>query len=81
MLSPVDFFTFVYYRINKITHNTLNNKAEVELIKAKDYIAFAPSSYSVSIVNDKWVNPIKFGGSGAQKMYSDSNNILYICKQ
>jgi hypothetical protein len=52
----------VYYRINKITHNPLNNKAEVELIKAKDYVAFAPSSYSVSIVNDKWVNNIKFGG-------------------
>jgi hypothetical protein len=52
----------VYYRINKITHNPLNNKAEVELIKAKDYTSFTPSTYSSEIINEKWINTIKFGG-------------------
>lgn len=56
----------VYYRINKITHNPLNNKAEVELIKAKDYTSFTPSSYSVDIIDDKWVKPNKFGGDFIQ---------------
>ena len=53
----------VYYRINKITHNPLNNIAEVELIKAKDYISFKPSIYSSSITYDKWTNSPKFGGN------------------
>lgn len=54
ILSDVDMINFdirksiqfedVYYRINKLTHNPLNNKAIVELIKSKDYSTFSPST-------------------------------------
>lgn len=52
----------VYYRINKITHNPLNNIAEVELIRQKDYIPFTPSIVSSLTVADKFTKPLKFGG-------------------
>jgi len=53
ILSDVDMINFdirrviqfenVYYRVNKLTHNPLNRKAVVELIKMKDYVPFTPS--------------------------------------
>ena len=54
ILSDVDMINFdirqviqfenVYYRVNKLTHNPLNRKAIVELIKMKDYSPFTPST-------------------------------------
>lgn len=54
ILSDIDMINFdirkviqfenVYYRVNKLTHNPLNRKAIVELIKMKDYSPFTPST-------------------------------------
>ena len=54
ILSDIDMINFdirkiiqfenVYYRVNKLTHNPLNRKAVVELIKMKDYSPFTPST-------------------------------------